>query len=204
MGRALDVASMSSERRESWDRRYESGSHVPADPPHWLAELADELPTVGCALDVAAGAGPVALWLARAGLAVTAVDISPVGLEICAAAARAESLSVETRVLDLESQPLPDGPWDLIACAHYLQRALFSSMVERVAAGGVLVCEIATVRNLERHARPSERFLLEEGELLELCKPLHIAYYREGWLDGRAQARVLARKHPDGDDGRGV
>jgi hypothetical protein len=63
----------------------------------------------------------------------------------------------------------------------------------RLAPGGWLCCEIATVRNLERHARPSRRFLLEAGELRALCEPLESVFYDEDWHDGRHVARSVAR-----------
>ena len=180
--------------RERWDERYAEGLHNEGEPPGWLDEFADELPKDGRALDVAAGTGRAALWLARAGLHVTAVDVSPVGLEHLADAARSEGLRVETVAMDLERAPLPPGRWDVISCFAYLQRDLFPAMRELLAPGGLLVSEISTVRNLERHERPPVRFLLEENELLTLVAPLRIVYYREGWIDDRAVARVIARK----------
>src|SRR5262249_56660766 len=96
----------------------------------------------------------------------------------CAAAARA-GLQLETRALDLELDPLPEGPFAAVSCFHYLQRDLFPRLVECLAPGGVLVCEIATVRNLERHASPSPRFLLQPGELLALCRPLAVLTHSE-------------------------
>ena len=187
---------MSEADRERWERRYREGSHVEAAPPDWLDELGDELARSGRALDVAAGTGPVALWLARRGLEVVAVDVSPAALERCRAAARAEGLEVRAVVADLERAPLPPGPFELVSCFHYLQRDLFPAMRECLGPGGVLACEIATKRNLERHAHPSARFLLEPNELLALLGPLEVAYYREGWLGDRCVARALARRPP--------
>jgi 2-polyprenyl-3-methyl-5-hydroxy-6-metoxy-1,4-benzoquinol methylase len=147
----------------------------------------------GRALDVAAGAGRVALWLARAGLEVTAVDVSAVGLARARSAASAAGLAIATRVLDLEREPLPAGPFDVVTCFHYLQRDLFPALAQRLAPGGILACEIATVRNLERHARPGRRFLLEPGEIRILVAPLEILLHEEGWFGERALARVAAR-----------
>lgn len=180
--------------RARWDRRHAQRSHDDPEPPRWLEELEDELPRSGAALDVAAGAGRLACWLAARGLEVTALDISPVALARCRGEAAERGLRLRTLEIDLERAPLPEGPFVLIGCLHYLQRDLFPAFRERLATGGVLVCELATRRNLERHARPPARFLIEPGELLALCAPLEIVYYREGWLDGRAQARVIARQ----------
>ena len=180
--------------REKWDRRHAAGPYGAGSPPDWLAEFAHEFPEGRRALDVATGTGRIALWLARFGFDVTAVDISPVGLEQLSKSARAASVTVRTVVADLERDLLPEGPWDLITCVAYLRRELFPAMRDRLVPGGLLICGLPTIRNLERHTRPPARFLIGENELLQLCAPLQIVYYREGWVDDRAVARVIARK----------
>jgi SAM-dependent methyltransferase len=179
--------------RERWDATYRAGSHGDAPTPEWLTALDAELPRAGSALDVASGTGRLARFWAARGLATLAVDVSSEGLRLARESAAREGLALETGALDLEREPLPDGPFAAISCFHYLQRDLFPALVARLAPGGVLACEIATVRNLEQHAKPSERFLLREGELLGLCRPLAPVFHSEGWVDGRALARILAR-----------
>jgi len=180
--------------RERWDRRYAAGSHSDDAEPDWLDDLVHLLPPGGRALDVASGGGRVACWLARRGYSVTAADVSPVGLGLARERARRAGVALETVEVDLRTQPLPAGPWDVITCFAYLQRDLFPALVAALAPGGVLVCEISTVRNLERHERPSRRFLLEAGELRGLLEPLEPLHLHEGWVGGRAVARAIARR----------
>ena len=187
---------MSQADRERWDQRWGEGGHSDGEPPEWLAELEEELPRTGRALDVASGSGRAALWLARRGLTTLAIDVSPVGLKRLEASAARQGLHVETRVLDLQREPPPAGPFDVVTCFRYLQRDLFPALRDRLSPGGVLVCELMTRSNLERHDHPSERFLLELNELPGLVAPLRVAYYREGWIDGRALARVVAVREP--------
>lgn len=65
----------------AWDARYAASDLVwSAEPNRFVeAELADLAP--GRALDLAAGEGRNAIWLARRGWEVTAVDYSQVGLD---------------------------------------------------------------------------------------------------------------------------
>jgi 2-polyprenyl-3-methyl-5-hydroxy-6-metoxy-1,4-benzoquinol methylase len=182
---------MSEGDRERWDARYRESSHATGPEPDWLAAF---VPARGRALDVAAGRGRIALWLARRGLRVLAADVSPVGLEQALEAARAARVELETLVIDLERESLPPGPFDVITCFHYLQRDLFPQLVERLAPGGCLCVEVATTGNLERHAHPSRRFLLEPGELPKLCAPLQLVHSAEGWFDDRCVARGVGRR----------
>lgn len=186
---------MSSDERTKWDARYREGSHAGAEPSKVLVEIEALLPARGRALDVGGGAGRHALWLARRGLDVTIADISQAGLAIATERARAEGLAVRTLVADLETDPLPAGPWDLIVVFHFLLRPLFSVFPHVLAPGGVLAVVHPTRANLARHDRPGAAFLLGDGELPGLVIGLEIVRYDEGWLDeGRHEARLVARK----------
>lgn len=186
---------MADEDRIAWDRKWSERRDAPRSSPSWVAELDGEMPREGRGLDVAAGSGRMALYLARRGLEVTAVDISPVGLTLAREAARDEGVKITTAVRDLERQGLPDGTWNAIACFHYRQPGLFTEIARMLAPGGVLIAEVATVTGLERHPeKPNARWLAERNELMRCCEGLDIVYYREGWIGDRALARVLARK----------
>ena len=185
---------MAESDRTIWDQRYSQASEVESRPPNWLGEVESLLPHQGYALDIAAGAGRLAIWLAGRGLDVLAVDISPAGLDLARQGALDQGSHIETMSIDLEVDSLPEGPFDLVTCFNYRQRSLFPSIGERLKAGGSLLAEIAIVTNLERHAHPSLRYLAELGELRQDCAPLEILYYQEGWSGDHASARVLARK----------
>jgi SAM-dependent methyltransferase len=64
---------------EIWDERYAANRQWSAEPNRLIAELLTGLPP-GDAVDLAAGEGRHALWLAGLGWRVTAVDFSDVGL----------------------------------------------------------------------------------------------------------------------------
>jgi SAM-dependent methyltransferase len=66
-------------RAQEWDERYAERQQWSAEPNALVAELLSGLP-VGDAVDLAAGEGRHALWLAGLGWRVTAVDFSDVGL----------------------------------------------------------------------------------------------------------------------------
>lgn len=188
---------MSQADLEKWEARYaQVGSPEPVDP--FLIEIENELATAGRALDIAGGTGRNAIFLARRGLEVTLVDISPTGLDVAHRRATDADVLITTIALDLEAAPLPDGPFALIVCTWFLlSRDLWSQAVERLEPGGQLVYVQPTTINLERHAHPSRRFLLEAGSLAGIVKPLDLEVVRlkEGWdACGHHCARLLARK----------
>ena len=125
---------------DRWDQQFAQAGEIDLAPPNWLQEVDAgvdaRLPQQGYALDIAAGAGRLAIWLAGRGLDVLAVDISPAGLELARRAAVAKGLQIETLSADLETEPLPEGPFDVITCFNYRQRDLFPFIRERLKVGG--------------------------------------------------------------------
>ena len=186
---------MSQFDREKWDQKYRDGQHAGAEPSALLTVLDPWLPASGRAVDVAGGAGRHAVWLASRGLETTLLDISTVALDLATTRAQDAGWVINTQAIDLETDPFPAGPWDVIVGFHFLQRNLFDAFKTQLADGGVLIYAQPTMRNLERHARPPADFLLEAHELVSLVAPMKIELYREGWLEeGRHEALVVARK----------
>lgn len=184
---------MAASDRARWNSRYASAD-VQGPPTPFLDEVGEMLPIRGAALDVAAGGGRHATWLALRGMAVTACDVSDVGLQLARVSALAKGAVIETVQADLEAEPLPAGPWAVIVCVDYLQRSLYPQFAAALEPGGALVVVHPTRRNLERNPRPSARFLLEDAELPSLLSGLEVRRYEEGWFGHRHVARALAIK----------
>lgn len=145
---------------QHWDRMYRSRDQIFSGNPNpvLISEIADLQP--GQALDVGCGEGADALWLARRGWQVTAVDISATALQRAAAAA---ATNITGRVAwarsDLTSAPPPAGAFDLVSLHYFPLRrepghTALHGLLNAVAPGGTLL--FAT------HARadltPSEDF----------------------------------------------
>jgi SAM-dependent methyltransferase len=105
-----------------WDRRYAETDLVWSGAPNRFveAELADLPP--GRAVDLAAGEGRNALWLATRGWSVTAVDFAAAGLEKGRALQRRHEgeLRIDWVHADVLRYDPADGPYDLALLA-YLQ-----------------------------------------------------------------------------------
>jgi SAM-dependent methyltransferase len=115
-------------------------------------------------LEVGAGSGSIARWMAdQVGSAgrVLAVDLDP---RWCRRDGRAQ---LEVRALDLVSQPIPSGPWDVIherlVLQHIPERLdVLARLVEALAPGGVILVEdfdTGEVRTVDRGGPDHELIL---------------------------------------------
>jgi tellurite methyltransferase len=188
------MSTVSGEDRARWEKRYREEGPPAREPSPFVVSARALLPERGRALDVAGGAGRHALWLARAGLEVMLIDISETALGLARADAEREGLALETLACDLDVEPLPAGPWDVVVSYHYLNRDLFARWPAVLRPGGLLVFVQPTRVNLERHPRPPAAYLLAPGELATLVEGLEIVHLEEGWgAEGRHEARLIAR-----------
>ncbi len=127
-----------------WDRRYAEAPGAPSSEPNpLLAELAGPL-AAGRALDLAAGTGRNALWLAARGWRVTAVDFSHVGLERAAMRATEIGRELECVHADLYDYRPPEAAFDLVLISYmHPQEAkrttVFTAAAEAVAPDGHLL-----------------------------------------------------------------
>ncbi|HZP39383.1 MAG TPA: class I SAM-dependent methyltransferase [Methylomirabilota bacterium] len=130
--------------RERWNRRW-AGERAQAsvEPSAFLVAEVAGLPP-GRALDLACGAGRNAVWLARRGWRVTAVDFSDVALRAAREQAAAASVSVEWLEEDVVRWTPPRQSFDLV-CVLYLQlpaaerRVALARAAAAVRPGGTLL-----------------------------------------------------------------
>jgi ubiquinone/menaquinone biosynthesis C-methylase UbiE len=92
------------------------------------------------ALDIATGAGHVAVALARAGADVTASDLTPGMLAEAADNLAANGLHAEMAVADACALPFPDASFDIVTCRmaphHFADADAFAHEVARVLKPG--------------------------------------------------------------------
>jgi SAM-dependent methyltransferase len=118
-------------RAHDWDERYAEAQQWSAEPNRLVAELLAGLPP-GDAVDLAAGEGRHALWLAGLGWRATAVDFSGVGL------ARGQAQPGADRVTWVVADVLawePPQPVDLVLVAYlHLPEAETVDLLTRAVA----------------------------------------------------------------------
>jgi len=189
--------------RDRWNERYAQADRewLPETPAEWLVEHEALLTGSGRALDVACGDGRNALYLAQLGYMVDAIDVSDVAIGAVRATVQARGLTmtIAPRVVDLEREPLPAGPYDVIVMLNFLQRDLFAPAAQALAPGGLLLFETldrSHVDELGHSFNPA--YLVEPGELLSAFDGLEVVDHREGVAQRsgspRGVAGVVARR----------
>lgn len=180
-----------------WDARFSAPAYVYGkEPVEFLAKHVGLLPK-GKALDLAAGEGRNAVFLAQNGFEVDAVDISPVGLKKAEALAAERGVRIRTVVADLEDYDLGTERYDVITNLYYLQRSLIPKIQRSLKPGGVVVFEMFTVDNLGipgAHGPKDRAWLLEPGELRRLFEGYEVLRWSETKDEKKAAASLLARK----------
>jgi len=107
-----------------------------------VAEVAELTP--GRALDVGCGEGADAIWLARRGWTVTAIDVSDVAVSRARAAAEHAGAAVEWVCGDALRTPFPARSFDLLslqypALAKAAGEPAVRGLLDTVGPGGVLL-----------------------------------------------------------------
>jgi SAM-dependent methyltransferase len=150
----------------------------------WVRRWSHLAPAGGSVLDVACGRGRHARWFAALGHRVTALDRSAEAL----AAIGLPAERCETVLADIEGGPwpLPGRQFDALVVTNYLWRSLMETLLVSIAPGGVLIYETFAAGN-ETVGKPSRPdFLLQPGELLQLCQSLRTVAYEDGFETGLA------------------
>lgn len=161
-----------------WDKRYE-GRDLPWDTGRHDRELertVDErrIPC-GRALEVGCGTGSNAIWLARRGFRVTAVDISAVAISQAADRARQAGVQVDLAAADILKDPIPNAPFDFVfdrGAFHSLgsaeDRAACARIVHRMLAdGGMWFSLMGNADGPERDIGPPQLSVREIAAAVE-------------------------------------
>ena len=199
LGVAIDVADVADgPEAVAWlDAHGRPARLVPApaipEPTHlWEPSpgLPRDLPP-GRALDLGCGTGRDAVALALAGWRVVAIDRLPDALDRARLLAELHGVALDLRPLDVEREPLPDGPFDLVTAFRYLPS--LSLMASALTPGGILVVETFTDRERARTGKPRDAALvLPAAAPPPLPEGLALREYRVQEIGGRELATLRA------------
>ena len=138
-----------------WNHRYsEPGYAYGTAPNDFLKQQFKHLPATGEVLCLAEGEGRNAVFLARQGYRVTAVDQSQVGLEKALELAKKNKVAITTIQADLANYDVGVNQWDGIVsiAAHVpssLRKDLHAKVITGLKKSGIFLLEAYTVEHLK-------------------------------------------------------
>ena len=164
-------------------------------PSDWLCRHAAQIRPGGEVLDVAAGSGRNARWLAQQGFIVEAVDRDGEALAVMRGI---DGITLNTADLENAAWPYAERQFDAIVVCRYLHRPLFAALRESLKPGGILIYD-TFMQGHEAFGRPSNPdFLLRENELKEVFgSGLAVLAFEQGLVTEPKPAmiqRIVARK----------
>lgn len=157
----------------AWDARYAStpGLLWNSEPNRYVAEELADLPP-GRALDLAAGEGRNAVWLAARGWDVTAVDFSRVAIERGQRFAAERGTTVKWIIADLRGYQPPARAYDAVLVIYLHlpaqdQTRVLANAAAAVAPGGTVLVVGHDPSNLtEGVGGPQDPDLLHSPEMI--------------------------------------
>jgi SAM-dependent methyltransferase len=201
--------------REFWNDRYrEEGFAYGTEPNDFIRAQAHLIPP-GRVLCLAEGQGRNAVYLAKLGYTITAVDLSPIGLQKAQELAAEQGVSIETQAVDLAEFQIEPDAWQGIVSvfAHVsppIRTRIHGQVVTGLAPGGIFILEAYTPHQLESKGvgGPGREHVDKLMSLVELRKELagltflHAQELQREVVEGRfhsgvsAVVQVVARREP--------
>ncbi len=173
--------------RETWDARFSTADYIfGTEPNAWLAQHAHLLQPGMRVLAVADGEGRNSVWMAKHGLKVDAIDISPVGVEKAKQLAQQHGVEVNFSVCGVEDYPWKALEYDAVV-AIFIQFAdpdtrttLFKQMKSALKPDGLILLQGYTPKQLDYKTGgpPNVNHLYTEALLQEAFGDLDISELR--------------------------
>jgi SAM-dependent methyltransferase len=151
-----------------WNESYASGQ-MPWDTGQPESLLVDFVTsggvTPGSTLEIGAGTGTNAIWLAERGFDVLGVDVSPLAVERARAKIAGRALLCRFAILDFLEVPPPEGPFQFVfdrGCFHVFdepgeRQRLAAKVATALAPNGLWLSLIGSTEGPPREVGPPRR-----------------------------------------------
>ena len=159
--------------KEMWDERFSQAESVYGEEPNaYVKEKAVHLKPGMKVFVPADGYGRNGVWLAKQGLQVQTVDLSPVGVERARKAAQAAGVDLKTEVADLANWNWPVDEYDAVVSIFFhmppeARGAIHAAMLRALKPGGIIILQAFTPDQLRyTSGGPKQVDMLCTAELL--------------------------------------
>lgn len=165
--------------RNNWERRYRTNDYVPrTNASDLLQDVVQWLPD-GPVMEIAAGTGRNAIYLAKKGYSVDAIELSTSAIETGKKKAAEESVEINWIERDVNEHEFPLEYYGVIIVTYYHNPKIIPEIISALRPGGFLIYEhhVETAQNVDRG--PSNEYRYKPGELPEKCRDLNQYFYEE-------------------------
>lgn len=181
-----------------WDKKFSNRKYLYGKTPaKFLAQNYEYIPAGGIVLDMGMGEGRNAVFLARKGYKILGIDISSVAVKKARRLAREFGVRIDSVIASLDKYKIPKASFDAIICFYYVDRKLTNRMLTWLKPGGIIIYESNTILQRTRKSGGNKydpRFLLGEGELLEMFPNTRLLKYEEPLHKENFTASAILRK----------
>ena len=190
-------------KADRWNERYAGKELIwSAGPNALFAEAVAQLEN-GTALDIACGEGRNALWLAKQGWQVSAMDFSSVAIDKAKKIARHRELQVNWQVDDITTCALPAAGFDLVAVIYLhtdpaARQIWLPKALEGVKPGGTFIYIGHDPKNIEHGVGGPQnpKFLASANNISALMAGFNI-------INAEIRQRTIASDPGHGGQGKG-
>jgi SAM-dependent methyltransferase len=133
---------------DRWNERFaKSAYHFGTAPNAFLASQSSRLQPGTRALSIADGEGRNGVWLAEHGLAVTAFDFSPLGVDKARKLAAARGVEVDYHVADIRKWNWDPDAFDVVAAIFFQfakpdeRKRIFAGIQRTLKPGGLVILQ---------------------------------------------------------------
>lgn len=168
---------------KDWDERFNCATYAYGEAPNDFLVWAAPQVKVGKALSLCEGEGRNAVYLAKMGFQVTAVDFSRVGLEKARALAAKHHVTLECMVMDLNDFSFQPNAWDLVVSVFSqpnsaVRKRLYAQLATTLNPGGAFVLEAKVADDPSSENRyPGTDVLRQEID------PLQVTFAKQAWRE---------------------
>jgi SAM-dependent methyltransferase len=163
-----------------WDERFQTPQYAYGEAPNDFLVWAAPQVKLGKAVSLCEGEGRNAVYLAKLGFEVTAVDFSSVGLDKAKALADLHKVTLQYIVADLKDFQLADQAWDLVVSVFAqpdvpVRQRLYAQLGKSLRTGGAFILE----SKVSEADSPSNRYP-GVARLCEEIQALNVAFSKQG------------------------
>lgn len=174
--------------KNHWDQSFSNSEYIYGKEPNiFIQKMSDIIPTNAHIACLAEGEGRNAVYLAEQGHEVVAYDQSQVGLKKAQKLAEQRGVQIQTNLMDLTKEHLPEGHFDasILVFGHVSkndQTFLFENMFKSVKSGGLIIFEVYSKRQIEyKTGGPGNvEALYDAGQLLKVAEQYEVLHFYYG------------------------